>query len=139
LYVAQTGKLISLRESCFQNEKVPKFSFPAIGSTGAAGMHNRVLKKPSGFEGAANPPCARLRVGASHIQDREGIMNIIRPALAAALIGLSALATPALAGKRDNSIRFADERVVPNLDNYFNQDAVGTIFAEQVWDTLIYL
>jgi multiple sugar transport system substrate-binding protein len=50
------------------------------------------------------PDCALL---ASHIQDREGIMNIIRPALAAALIGLSAPATPALAGKKDNSIRFA--------------------------------
>src|ERR1700674_5489741 len=65
-------------------------------------------------------------------------MVMIRLALAAALIGLSALATPALAGKKDNSIRFATDVVLNNVDQYFNQDAVGSVFADQVWDTLIY-
>jgi ABC-type transport system substrate-binding protein len=85
----------------------------------------------------ASRPTARSL--ASHVKDREGIMDVIRPALAAALIGLSALATPSFAGKKDNSIRFAADRVVTNVDTYFNQSAVGAIFADQVWDTLIYL
>jgi peptide/nickel transport system substrate-binding protein len=66
-------------------------------------------------------------------------MNIGRVAMIAALFTASAIATPALAGKKDNSIRFAADRVVPNVDNYFNQSSVGAIVADQVWDTLIYL
>jgi peptide/nickel transport system substrate-binding protein len=66
-------------------------------------------------------------------------MNIGRIAMIAALFAASALATPALAGKRDNSIRFGADQVVANVDNYFNQSAIGAIIADQVWDTLIYL
>ena len=65
-------------------------------------------------------------------------MNMVRPALAAALIGLSAYATPAFAGKRDNSIRFASSVVLNNADTYFSALGIGVIFTDQVWDTLIY-
>jgi peptide/nickel transport system substrate-binding protein len=65
-------------------------------------------------------------------------MNIGRLALIAAVLAASAIATPALAGKRDNSIRFATDTVLQNLDQYFNQGAFGQIFADQVWDTLVY-
>src|SRR5438105_4619132 len=59
------------------------------------------------------------------LEVREGIMNIIRLALAAALIGLSALATPSFAGKKDNSIRFATDVVLNNFDSYFNTSQIG--------------
>jgi peptide/nickel transport system substrate-binding protein len=65
-------------------------------------------------------------------------MDIIRLPLAAALIGLPALATPSFAGKNDNSIRFATDYVLANVDQYFNQDQAGAIFSDQVWDTLVY-
>ena len=50
----------------------------------------------------------------------------------------SALATPAAAGKRDNSVRFAEEQAVDNLDPYFNNVRIGVILAHHIWDTLIY-
>jgi peptide/nickel transport system substrate-binding protein len=65
-------------------------------------------------------------------------MKFIRLALAAALIGLSAPATPAFAGKKDNSIRIATDYVLNNVDKYFNFNILGNMFADQVWDTLIY-
>src|SRR5262245_52340450 len=48
------------------------------------------------------------------------------------------LAPPALAGKRDNSIKFAIENVLDNVDPYFNTLRTGINFAYHVWDTLIY-
>jgi peptide/nickel transport system substrate-binding protein len=45
---------------------------------------------------------------------------------------------PASAGKADNSIRFAYEQVVENIDPYFNSVRGGFIISQQVWDTLIY-
>jgi len=51
---------------------------------------------------------------------------------------VSAFATPALAGKRDNSVRFAEEQAVDNLDPYFNNVRIGVILAHHIWDTLIY-
>jgi peptide/nickel transport system substrate-binding protein len=65
-------------------------------------------------------------------------MNNIRLALAAALIGLSALATPSLAGKRDNSIRFATDIVLNNADYYFSSVTTGDLIADHVFDTLVY-
>jgi peptide/nickel transport system substrate-binding protein len=65
-------------------------------------------------------------------------MNIGRLGLVAVLFAAFAIATPAVAGKKDNSIRFGTERVIQNVDNYFNQDQAGAVFTDQVWDTLIY-
>src|ERR671933_767751 len=64
-------------------------------------------------------------------------MGAIRLALAIAL-ALTAFATPAPAAKRDNSIRFAYDQLVENIDPYFNSGRLGVIVAHQVWDTLIY-
>jgi peptide/nickel transport system substrate-binding protein len=65
-------------------------------------------------------------------------MVIARLRLIAALLAASILATPALADKRNNSIRFAIENVLDNIDPYFNTLRTGLNFAYHVWDTLIY-
>src|SRR5262245_45790199 len=49
-----------------------------------------------------------------------------------------AFATPAAAGKRDNTVRFAEETALDNADPYFNSNRMGVILSQQVWDTLIY-
>src|SRR5262245_11341483 len=43
-------------------------------------------------------------------------------------------ATPASADKRDNSIRFAYEQVVENIDPFFNSVRGGFIIGQHVWD-----
>lgn len=58
--------------------------------------------------------------------------------LAAAFLALCAGTTPALAGKKDNSIRFATDQVLDNIDYYFNTLRMGFIIQQHVWDTLIY-
>jgi hypothetical protein len=92
------------------------------------------------IEGAANrspgEPTAAEVVRKLWFALLRGSLHCISPIVA--VLTTSATVTPALAGKKDNSIRFATERVVQNVDNYFNQDQVGAIFADQVWDTLIY-
>jgi peptide/nickel transport system substrate-binding protein len=45
---------------------------------------------------------------------------------------------PALAGKKDNSLRFGYDQVLDHVDPYFNSNRVGVIIAHHVWDTLIY-
>jgi peptide/nickel transport system substrate-binding protein len=58
--------------------------------------------------------------------------------LAFALISAALAATPALASKRDNSIKFAYDQVPENVDPYFNNVRIGVIISHHVWDTLIY-
>jgi ABC-type transport system substrate-binding protein len=65
-------------------------------------------------------------------------MKIVRLGLVAALLAAFSSATPALAAKRDNAIRFATDNVLNNVDAYFNDLRMGYIFSLQVWDTLIY-
>jgi peptide/nickel transport system substrate-binding protein len=48
------------------------------------------------------------------------------------------LVTPAVAGKKDNSVRFGDPQVLDNADPYFNSNRAGVILSHHVWDTLIY-
>ena len=50
----------------------------------------------------------------------------------------AALASPALAGKADNTVRFSSVDTPPSIDPYFNNVRIGVILADQVWDTLIY-
>ena len=58
--------------------------------------------------------------------------------IALALVAAALAVTPALAGKRDNSIRFAYDQVPENVDPYFNNVRIGVIIGQHVWDTLIY-
>jgi len=44
----------------------------------------------------------------------------------------------ALAGKADNSIRFAYDQAPESVDPYFNNVRIGVIIGQHVWDTLIY-
>jgi peptide/nickel transport system substrate-binding protein len=44
----------------------------------------------------------------------------------------------ALAGRNDNSVTFAYEQTVENLDPYFNNVRGGFIIGQQIWDTLIF-
>jgi peptide/nickel transport system substrate-binding protein len=48
------------------------------------------------------------------------------------------IATPVFADKKNNSIRYADEQVLENIEPYSNNLRIGIILAQQVWDTLIY-
>src|SRR5258708_7208354 len=57
---------------------------------------------------------------------------------AAAIMAAGAVATPALAAKRDTSIRVASYQVAPIIDPYFNTSLITTILAQQIWDTLVY-
>jgi peptide/nickel transport system substrate-binding protein len=65
-------------------------------------------------------------------------MIAFRLSLVAALFAAFAAATPAVAAKRDNTIRFAYDQVPENVDPYFNNVRIGFIIGQQVWDTLIY-
>jgi len=64
--------------------------------------------------------------------------SVVCPPAIAVLIGLSFAAPAAMAAKKDNSLRVADEQVLDNVDPYFNSVRIGVILSHQVWDTLIY-
>jgi peptide/nickel transport system substrate-binding protein len=55
---------------------------------------------------------------------------------AAALIAVSA--TPADAGKRDNTLKIAADQVPESIDSYFNNIRIGVIITHHVWDHLVY-
>ena len=60
-------------------------------------------------------------------------------AVAAAAATLVAVAAgPAVADKKDNTIRFAYDQVIENVDPYFNNVRLGVILGANVWDNLIY-
>jgi peptide/nickel transport system substrate-binding protein len=63
--------------------------------------------------------------------------RLIAP-MAAAAVSVAMTAGPALAGKKDNTIRFAYDQVIENVDPYFNNVRLGVILGANVWDTLIY-
>ncbi|WP_230530618.1 ABC transporter substrate-binding protein [Microvirga roseola] len=63
----------------------------------------------------------------------------------AALLGLASTALvsvaftgTALAGKADNTIRFAYDQAPESVDPYFNNVRIGVIIGQHVWDTLVY-
>ena len=60
-----------------------------------------------------------------------------RSLLTAALLAC-ATALPAHAAKKDNTIRFAYDQVLENIDPYFNNVRLGVMMNHAVWDTLIY-
>ncbi|MPT29728.1 MAG: ABC transporter substrate-binding protein, partial [Achromobacter sp.] len=60
-------------------------------------------------------------------------------ALAAALLACATLASqPALAGKKDDTLRMAYDQAPESVDPYFNNVRIGVIIAANVWDTLLY-
>ena len=59
-------------------------------------------------------------------------------AAASMIIAAAALNSPALAGKSDNTIRFAYDQAPESLDPYFNNVRIGVIVGQHVWDTLVY-
>jgi peptide/nickel transport system substrate-binding protein len=65
-------------------------------------------------------------------------MAITHKLLGLAVAGALAAAMPALAAKRDNSVRFAYDQAPENIDPYFNNVRIGVIISQQVWDTLVY-
>src|SRR6185436_5113765 len=95
-YVGYTGKLLSLSESCSQNENVPKFSLWLIGSTNAAGRHNHKIRRTrlrrSPIDGGAKPACTRhfQEGNAMKLPHRRKFLHLA--AGAAALPALSRLA-----------------------------------------------
>lgn len=68
-------------------------------------------------------------------------MNQFRKAAVAALsataIGLVAT-SGALAGKADNTVRFAYDQAPESVDPFFNNVRIGVIIGQHVWDTLVY-
>ena len=58
--------------------------------------------------------------------------------LGLALAGVLAAAAPALAGKRDQSVKFAYDQAPENVDPFFNNVRIGVIIGQHVWDTLVY-
>jgi peptide/nickel transport system substrate-binding protein len=58
--------------------------------------------------------------------------------LAAAAFAVGLTASPVLAQKSANTIRFAYDQVPENIDPYFNNVRIGVIIGQHVWDTLIY-
>ena len=58
--------------------------------------------------------------------------------LAVAAVLVTAAAGPAFAGKKDNTVRFAYDQVIENVDPYFNNVRLGVIIGANVWDTLIH-
>jgi peptide/nickel transport system substrate-binding protein len=65
---------------------------------------------------------------------RTGVKLAAGSLLAAALLG----AGPALAGKKDDTIRFATDQAPESVDPFFNNVRIGVILGAQIWDTLVY-
>src|SRR5215210_9314492 len=65
-------------------------------------------------------------------------MHTARKLLGLALAGLLAAASPALAAKRDQTVRFAYDQAPENVDPFFNNVRIGVIIGQHVWDTLVY-
>src|SRR5262245_32772654 len=62
---------------------------------------------------------------------------LLRTVFAASVI-VCALVPPALAAKKDGTLRFAYDQSLENIDPYFNNVRLGVIVGAAVWDTLIY-
>ncbi|MXQ12096.1 ABC transporter substrate-binding protein [Microvirga makkahensis] len=58
--------------------------------------------------------------------------------LASTALLSSVLTAPALAGKAENTIRFAYDQAPENVDPFFNNVRIGVIIGQHVWDTLVY-
>jgi len=80
-------------------------------------------------------PCCFTRAAPAQSSRRSTPLK----ALAATLLACAALATqPALAGKKDDTLRMAYDQAPESVDPYFNNVRIGVIIAANVWDTLLY-
>ncbi len=57
----------------------------------------------------------------------------------ALLAAMLAAAAPAVAGKKDDTLRFAYDQAPESVDPFFNNVRIGVIIGANVWDTLVYL
>ena len=64
--------------------------------------------------------------------------SFARLAVCAAVIAGTVAATPALAAKKDDTLRFAYDQAPESVDPYFNNVRIGVILGANVWDTLVY-
>ena len=64
-------------------------------------------------------------------------MSLIRSLMLAAAL-TAAACLPALADKKDDTLRFAYDQAPESLDPYFNNVRIGVIVGQLAWDTLIY-
>lgn len=69
----------------------------------------------------------------------RSLLNLYLSQLASILlVGVCMVSSPAVAGKRDDTIRYANDQAPENVDPYFNNVRIGVIIGAQVWDTLVY-
>ena len=78
----------------------------------------------------ASPPAAR--------RPRPLLAARLRTAAAALLAAGLVASGPALAGKKDDTLRVAYDQAPENVDPYYNNVRIGVIIAANVWDTLLY-
>jgi peptide/nickel transport system substrate-binding protein len=62
----------------------------------------------------------------------------LRIAVGALLAGMLAATGPALADKKSDTVRFANDQAPENVDPFFNNVRIGVILGAQIWDTLVY-
>lgn len=66
-------------------------------------------------------------------------LRTVTRAAASALVGAALVtAQPSVASKRDDTLRFAADQAVENVDPFFNNVRIGVIIGANVWDTLVY-
>ncbi|MGH6611623.1 MAG: ABC transporter substrate-binding protein, partial [Burkholderiaceae bacterium] len=68
---------------------------------------------------------------------RPGLTPRLKLVAGALLAGALAAAGPALAGKKDDTIRFAYDQAPESVDPFFNNVRIGVIIGANVWDTLV--
>jgi peptide/nickel transport system substrate-binding protein len=71
------------------------------------------------------------------ICDRVFAVRRVAARLSLAVVVSAVASGAALAGKADNSVRFALNQTLPNLDPYFNSQAQGAWIGYNVWDSLL--
>jgi len=71
------------------------------------------------------------------MQARKPARSGLKLVAGAVLAGLLAVTGPALAGKKDDTIRFAYDQAPESVDPFFNNVRIGVIIGHNVWDTLI--
>src|SRR5215210_3777941 len=65
--------------------------------------------------------------------------RIARLAACALSGAIFAAGMPALAAKKDDTVRFATDQAPESVDPFFNNVRIGVIIGANVWDTLVYL
>ena len=63
----------------------------------------------------------------------------LKLAAGALLAALLAVSGPAVAGKKDDTVRFAYDQAPESVDPFFNNVRIGVIIGANVWDTLVVL